>query len=326
MPRRESYTRVVREGFSDQEHVKGMGDVTFKVFQCPNRSCTAWFTVRDDELVDAFDLPCGTCGQVTSSGQVVTIYSYQLQDKASGEILRAADFDILIDDYVAEAPEYKYCIVCANLKPMDAFGRHAARKTNRQGECRQCKNVYNSLKNGTRTVDQHREAAQKRRLYVDIGGKNRIDTTKISDRFEGRCFRCGTTVDASTANVDHTLPAYYLWPVTTETATLLCRDDNGAKGNKWPNEFYQDDKLRILTVKTGISYETLTGPPFFNPKALEDLKDGAKVASMMAKYAKYPVELYNLRNRIFRTTGFDFFKSVPDLASSWIEQADSRLA
>lgn len=324
MARRESYTKVVRRGFVEQEHVKGMGDVSFKVFQCPNPSCIAWFTVPTDDLIEAFDLTCRSCGDLVSSGQVRTIYSYQLQDTASGSILSAADFDLLIDDYVAEAVEYKYCIICATLKPLDAFGRHAARKTKRQGECRQCKNVYNSLKNGTRTADQHREAAQKRRLYVDIGGQHRIDTTKISDRFGGRCFHCDIIVDASTSNIDHTLPAYYLWPVTTETATLLCRDDNGAKGNKWPSDFYQDDQLRRLAVITGIPYETLAGAPTFNPKALDDLKNGAKVAAMMAKYAKYPDELCNLRNRVLGATGFDFFKSVPELASSWTEKAESR--
>lgn len=324
MVRRQPYTKVVRSGFVRQNHVAGLGDVAFKVFQCPKPSCIGWFTVRADDVMEVFDLRCETCASTISSGQVETIFSFETLNRSTGTVVGRGDFELLIDDYVAEAPLYKYCTLCSNLKPMDAFGNHSARATKRQGECKQCKDIYNSLKNGTRTSDQHREAAQKRRLYVDIGGSYRIDTARISQNFGGRCFQCHKEIDAAGSHIDHTLPAYYLWPVKTETATLLCREHNGEKSNRWPSDYYSNGKLRELAVRTGISYEVLSGRPIFNPEALANLRDETMVSEMMAKYAAYPEELYNLRNRILASTGFDFFTSAPLLASSWTAEAERR--
>lgn len=324
MSRRQTYTKVVRSGFVRQSHVAGLGDVAFKVFQCPLPSCVGWFTVRADDVLEAFDLPCNTCESTISSGKVIRIFGFDLMETESGNVLERGNFEFLVDDYVAQAPLYKYCTLCSALKPMDAFGNHSARVTKRQGECKQCKDIYNSLKNGTRTIDQHREASQKRRLYIDIGGSYRIDTARISQNFAGRCFQCGEQIDVAGSNIDHTLPAYYLWPVKTETATLLCRKHNGEKSNRWPSDYYSDSKLRELTVRTGISYEILSGRPVFNPEAIARLNDETVVSEMMAKYAAYPDELYNLRNRILGATGFDFFTSAPLLASSWTMEAERR--
>lgn len=324
MVRRQPYTKVVRSGFARQGHVAGLGDVAFKVFQCPVASCIAWFTVRADDVVDAFDLDCNDCGSTISSGQVEKIFSFETLETSTGTLLGRGDFELIIDEYVAQAPLYKYCTLCSNLKPMEAFGNHSGRATKRQGECKQCKDVYNTLKNGTRIVDQHREASQKRRLYVDIGGHYRIDAARISQNFGGRCFQCSKEVDAAGSNIDHTLPAYYLWPVKTETATLLCKEHNGEKSNRWPSDYYSDPKLRELTVRTGISYEILSGRPIFNPAAIANLRNETVVTEMMAKYAAYPDEIYNLRNRILGAIDFDFFTSAPLVASSWTIEAESR--
>ena len=58
-----------------------------------------------------------------------------------------------------------------------------------------CKAVYNALKNPTRTTDQHREAAQKRRLYMDLTGGGKIDSKRIYERFGYQCFKCGEGLD-----------------------------------------------------------------------------------------------------------------------------------
>ncbi|MGP5165598.1 hypothetical protein ACTXK2_15925 [Arthrobacter rhombi] len=252
--------------------------------------------------------------------------SFELYNTGSPAVIDSGEFSILIDDYIDEAPLYKYCIVCGALKPLTAFGKHAARKnTRRQGECRECKNTYNATKNQTRTTDQHREAAFKRRLYVDLGPTPKIDVGRISEKFSHKCFKCKIELDATNSNLDHTLPVYYLWHLETETATLLCKKHNSQKSNAWPAKFYSDTELRALSTLTGIEYRILSGEPYFNPEALELLKQPEKVTAMFEKYAAYPAEVENLRNRILTAAGFDIFTSVPELSTHWAERADRRL-
>jgi CRISPR/Cas system Type II protein with McrA/HNH and RuvC-like nuclease domain len=218
-------------------------------------------------------------------------------------------------------------------KPLDAFDRHSARQTGRQGECRQCKTTYNAIKNQTRTSDQHREAAQKRRLYVDIaGGAQKINSHEIFHRFDGCCFRCGKhlvdengTPIAGTYQLDHTLPAFYLWPLTTDNATLLCTEHNSEKSGKWPSEYYSNDQLRLLQAKTGLDYNLLTGQSAINPEALARLENPEVVEELLRKYATYMDELMKLRNRILKHAGFNFFAVVEGkIAKRWIEEADAK--
>ncbi len=124
-------------------------------------------------------------------------------------------------------------------------------------------------------------------------------------------------------NLDHTLPALYLWPLTTENATLLCQDHNAAKAEKWPSEFYNYQKLRQLVVKTGIDYDVLAGTPHYNPEALERLHDTDFVEGLLNKFAPYIDEIIRLRNRILAATGFDFFTSYPHISRDLIRRADA---
>ena len=68
----------------------------------------------------------------------------------------------------------------------------------------------------------------RRRLYNILSGEpGKIDSRAVFDRFNGKCFACqkDLTFQAqgrSDFRLDHTLPNRYLWPLTTETATLLC--------------------------------------------------------------------------------------------------------
>lgn len=339
MTRRRPYTRVEKSGRLLADHVKGMGDVPYKVFECLNHDCTNFLLVRADGVGDGFSVICAACGFVLEDGGATRFYSYQLvqRDPETADtmaVIEEGDFDVDHRQYIENAPTYKYCIICNAAKPLDAFDRHASRRTGRQGECRQCKTTYNSIKNQTRTSDQHREAAQRRRLYVDVSGATeKIDSNEIFRRFEGRCFKCakklvdgnGTPL-AGAYQLDHTLPAYYLWPLTTDNGTLLCSEHDNEKSGKWPSEYYSDERLRSLQLLTGLDYQLLKGAPTINPAAIERLKEPKNVQALLTKYAPYMAELVNLRNRILTHANFDFFAVVEaNIANRWIDEADARL-
>jgi hypothetical protein len=305
-----------------------MGDVAFKGFQCLSPDCRQWIFVRVDSLTELFGIECEACGFDMHAGGVVKLCEYQLEEKDTGNTIESGDFTILVDDYIAEAGQYKYCIVCCSIKPLEMFDSHASRTSGRQGECRLCKKVYNGIKNQSRLPDQHREAAQKRRLYVELSGDSRIDGNQIRLRFGHKCFKCARdlrSVPDSDRPLDHTLPAYYLWPLTTENATLLCRDDNGRKAGSWPSRFYSDAELRRLAAITGIPYATLVSRPHFNPDALERLRDSAFVDKLLIKYAAYMDELIRLRNRVLIGSGQDFFAVASNFSQKWIRDADAQL-
>jgi hypothetical protein len=333
MPRRSPYTKVEKRNEIRPGHVRGMGDVVFKGFKCLNPDCHKFIFVREDNISEYFEIQCPTCNFIHKYGEETKFYDYQLKNFNTGKIVESGPFAILHDDYIAEAGRYKYCIICSTIKPVEYFDRHSARKSGRQGECRLCKQVYNTIKNQTRTTDQHREAAQKRRLYVELTGMGKIESQSIYERFGYKCFMCGKDLSSDLqlgttvlgGNLDHTLPALYLWPLTTSNATLLCKEHNAEKAEKWPSEYYADPKLRELVVKTGIDYNTLAGKPHYNPDALTRLRSSIFVEQLLHKYAPYLDELIRLRNRILKSSGLDFFKSYSHISPEWIKRADEAL-
>lgn len=326
MPRRSPYTKVEKENQIREEHVKGMGDVLFKGFQCLNPKCTEFLFVRLDEIVDAFDIECPECGFRMKSGEESKFYDYKLLHKTEYKTLEEGEFSILHDNYIAEAQEYKYCIVCNTIKPEYLFDKHGSRKSGRQGECKLCKGVYNTIKNQTRISDQHREAAQKRRLYIDLAGGEKINSKEILERFDNKCFKCG--MDLSTVEkpgerpLDHTLPAYYLWPLTTYNATLLCQRHNGEKSGKWPSDYYSENELKKLAVITGIDYKILCGEPYYNPEAIQRLKDNKVVDELLTKFSAYIDEMIKLRNRLKFDLNFDFFESSKIISKVHVDRAN----
>lgn len=102
--------------------------------------------------------------------------------------VRKGEFVVLHDEYIENAPLYKYCLLCNTLQPIEHFHKHARLKSGRQGECISCKTRYNDVKNGTRTSDQHFEAAQKRRLLIEVAGSARVDRKTIEKKYGYRCF------------------------------------------------------------------------------------------------------------------------------------------
>lgn len=329
MARRAPYSNVRKTNQIRASHVKGMGDVIFKGFQCLNPECTEFIFVREDEIGEDFRIICPKCGYVHESGGETKFYDYSMDvnDENGNPVSTATgEFTILHDDYIAEAQEYKYCIVCNTLKPLEFFDHHSARASGRQGECRLCKKEYNAIKNGTRLTDQHREAAQKRRLLLDVAGSPKINSKEIEERYHHKCFCCGkdlsNVTDKREKPLDHTLPVYYLWPLSTENATLLCRTCNGNKSGSWPSDFYDDAHLRRLAILTGFDYELLAGKPQYNPDAIRELHDPKKVDELLVKFAAYMPEVIKLRNRILRDTGFDFFSVSETISDAYVRQAD----
>ena len=326
MARRPSYTTVKRSNFSQPAHVKGQGDRVYRSFQCLNKDCRNFLFVENSEITPDFQFECDACGYLFMAGESENIYDYELVD-ANDRVIESGPFEILHDDYVGESGSYKYCIICGSLKPLSHFGRHSARVSGRQGECKLCKDTYNSIKNSTRLVEQHREASQKRRLYTQFDSGKKLDVAEIYRRFKGQCFKCGANVavsglDGSQGNLDHTLPVYYLWPLTTDNATLLCSEHNGQKAQQWPSTFYTDQELRRLSVLTGIDYKILAGSPYFDPEAIERLQNKPFVESLFEKFARYPEELLRLRNRILDSGGTDFLVGT-GLSREWQKRADA---
>ncbi|BCQ08460.1 hypothetical protein JMUB5695_01893 [Mycobacterium heckeshornense] len=324
MPRRAPYTDVQKFGRDIPPNVRGLGDVAFKGFQCPTPGCTNWLAIRTDALEAEYSITCDACGKSYGRGDAVKLFDYKLTRRADSSVIQSGVFELLIEDYIAEASEYKYCVLCYLLKPMAAFDRHSARRTGRQSECRLCKTLYNSIKNQTRLSDQHREAAQKRRLVVELGASSHFDGSAVRARFGDKCFNCGRDVsDPGEARFDHTLPARYLWPMTTENATLLCAECNGNKAALWPGKFYEDKQLRVLALKTGIDYDLLAGDPQINPAAIESLKSGDFVDRLTEKFAHYMDEVILIRNRVLDLSGFDFFESSTNISQAWKDKANS---
>jgi len=325
MTRRKPYTKVVKKNRIRADYAKGMGDITFKGFQCLSSECQEFILVRKDKIGDDFEIVCPTCGYAMRSGDETRFFEYEMTDLRDNSIIEDGAFTILHDDYIEESHEYKYCVLCSTIKPLSLFDRHSSRRSGRQSECRLCKAVYNSIKNQTRLTDQHREAAQKRRMYLDLSGGSRIDSQKIHKRFGHKCFKCKRDlrgVEAKGRPLDHTLPVSFLWPLTTENATLLCREHNGEKSGKWPSGYYSDKELKKLAVLTGIPYDTLAGSPHFNPDAIEQLKNPDHVDQLFNKYAAYMPEVIKLRNKILEHEGFDFFDHSETISPAWVREAN----
>lgn len=122
--------------------------------------------------------------------------------------------------------------------------------------------------------------------------------------------------------LDHTLPVSWLWPLSTENATLLCRECNGEKADQWPDQFYTSDQLARLSTITGIPLETLRAAPHFNPEALSRLEDSTVVDELLNTHATRRDEIIRLRNRILDATGKDFFNCSIALSDAWRRRAD----
>ena len=144
----------------------------------------------------------------------------------------------------------------------------------------------------------------------------KVDSDKVYDLFEGKCFNCSKSLKRLTGpegfRLDHTLPARLLWPLS-EGATLLCSECNNAKHDRWPSEFYDEGKIRRLAVLTGITYDVLAGKPFVSPSALSWIE--ANTDAFIERWIIVPGEIKRLRDLILDIQGIDIYgwaRHVPD--------------
>ena len=167
-----------------------------------------------------------------------------------------------------EKPEsyWKQCNVCNRILPNADFSRHNNwGPLEKQMECRACKAAINALLNPQRTSEQLRESGMKRRIaeLLTRESDEKLDVVALFERFGSKCFKTGKELnieDASSWQIDHTLPSKYFYPLTVVNATLLSKDANQNKSDKWPSEFYTNKELVELAKITGASLELLSSP------------------------------------------------------------------
>jgi hypothetical protein len=313
--RRKAYTEVQKLNDARPGRADGKGDVVYRRFECMSPECVEVITVPDVNCGEEFAIPCPTCDYLHFDGGSVELFDYYLRDKRSKSEISHGPFAPTHRVYLDKAERVKYCLLCCTLQPLDNFGRHARREASqRQGECKMCKDLYNGLKNATRLTEQHREAADTRRLLKELSGETNVgDIPDLLDRFDHSCFKCGTELADHPGQedgyyMDHTLPVSWLWPLDFGP-TILCRTCNGEKGDRWPSEFYDGERtLRELATRTGIPFELLAGRPTFHPQAVEQIK--AHPTKIIERWVKYPDKLKGLRTRILGATGEDVFSDA----------------
>lgn len=320
MPRRAPYSRVDKLNQDRPERVRGQGDVVYRRFQCFRSTCEQTRVVAETDCGAGFSFECPACGHVLRDGGVEEIFDYRLVQVETGEDVAEGKFAPAHSDYLDLAEKVKYCLNCYGLLPLSAFDRHGARDSGRQGECRMCKRLYNDLKNWTRLPEQHREAADYRRMFSELSGETRLTEpiAELVERFGQSCFSCDRELAATAGGedgyyLDHTLPVAYLWPLNLGP-TLLCRTCNGNKSDQWPSMYYGGDetKLRRLATLTGIPYATLAGEAKFNPEQIERLKQDPD--EVVTRWVRYPERLRGLRERILARTGEDVFADASEQA------------
>ncbi|MGC3985621.1 MAG: hypothetical protein QM777_13370 [Pseudorhodoferax sp.] len=313
MARRAGYTEVRKTGQERPEHVQGMGDVLFKHFQCLSPKCQNFITVKVNEIGEDFSIPCPECGFDHESGGETKFFDYELYHKVEKKVIESGEFVVLHDDYISEAKLHKYCLLCYTMKPVELFSRHGSRESGYQGECQSCKVIYNGIKNQTRITDQHREAAQRRRLYNQLAvGGGKIDSKAIFDKFGGKCFNCEKVLTFTVKgkrlfDLDHTLPASLLWPMRTDNSTLLCSACNNEKHGEWPSKFYKTkEKLKKLAVLTGYPYDLLTGEAVLNLEAVDLITQD--VDGFLETWIPYPNDIKKVRRLLIQHAKVDIFE------------------
>lgn len=158
---------------------------------------------------------------------------------------------------------WKQCNTCGRKLPARAFSGHSGwGPLEKQMECRSCKAVINTNLNPKRTKQQLHESSARRRV-ADLllqGEDKPVDIKDLFTRFGSKCFKTGKPLDIKkrgTWSIDHTLASRWLYPLTKENATLLSKEANDNKSDKWPSEFYSNDELKRLAIILGANLSLL---------------------------------------------------------------------
>ena len=207
------------------------------------------FSLKISAITDDFAIECDACKFRHVAGETTLVYDYTLLRSAQQHRNRERQAQILHDDYVDEAKGYKYCIIRSTLKPLELFDKHNARKTGRQRAVQSLQAAHNSIKKSdaprgsasgsepksggsipnSPTARASTSARSTRNLKANASSAG-LNWTPTAKRGKGELQR----------KLHHTLPVKFLWTLTTDNATLLCKAHNAAKAEKWPGAYYED--------------------------------------------------------------------------------------
>jgi 5-methylcytosine-specific restriction endonuclease McrA len=170
----------------------------------------------------------------------------------------------------------KTCTKCQTSKIYDDFHRDRTRKDGYFPQCKTCTRLYRQSEHGARL---HREGnlrfqqtpkgkaclrraqskyqqSPKGRLMYQQAARRRLariadadmsltddDIRRVHEKFNHKCFNCGNT---ERLEIDHHYPLSMGFGLTEDNAVLLCRSCNASKGNRMPEDFYPEEKLRVL--------------------------------------------------------------------------------
>jgi hypothetical protein len=240
--------------------------------------------LTEQEAYENANWICASCGFVHSSKSGLPSHDIEgnqlpFSNWADGQGLPG---DLYVERFwlgffrssVANKEDYwKICNVCGRTLPNSHFARHVGwGPLEKQMECKSCKAAINAVLNPLRTSQQLHEAGARRRaadLLLD-GVNESVNIDELFIRFGAKCFKTGEPLDkndrASWA-IDHILPSRWLYPLTTSNAALLSSRANGAKSDKWPSDFYNNEELIRLAQITGADLGLISNStPILNQK------------------------------------------------------------
>jgi len=202
-------------------------------------------------------------------------------------LLQLQSFDVTIIDSNYTGPLFKYCTHQVNqlLLPIDEFTTNQTNPITKlknglclQPFCKESKKLYvNSKGNKKRTKDQLSEGSLGARVRSVLLKNCNVEQSStysiIFNKFNGTCFKCKKKLifeESGEKGLDHTLPLSLWYPLTNQTATLLCKDCNSKKRAAPPTQFYTQQELIELSKMVDIPLDQLTNPNLsFNPQVVD---------------------------------------------------------
>ncbi len=240
---------------------------------------------------------CSNCGFMHNKNADLPFNNWPAEFTAASSI-KAQRFWEAFFRIAAEHPEsyWKQCNACGRILPFSAFSKHSGwGPLQRQMECRSCKGAINAVLNPKRTKEQLHESSVRRRIAdLFLEGENQtIDIQDLFERFEHKCFKTKKPLDIKkrrTWAIDHILPSKWLYPLTKENASLLSREANDSKSEKWPCQFYTNNELIELAKITGADLDLISSK-------IPVLNNNVNVNKCVERYLKVR-EKSNLKKRI----------------------------
>lgn len=239
--------------------------------------------LSEEDAYNNEEWKCKECGFIHSkqsglpkegkNGEVLPFASwgedYNLPGNLYMERFWRAFFRIAVSD---KRNYWKQCNTCGRVQPASAFDRHVGwGPLEKQMECRSCKATINTRLNPLRTRQQLHESSSKRRAAeLLLEGENQpVNIDELFERFDSKCFKTGVRLnknDRGSWAIDHILPSRWLYPLSPQNAALLSAPANGAKNDKWPSDFYNNEELIRLAQITGADLSLISKKePVLNP-------------------------------------------------------------